>query len=140
MQFCYLTLGPNGWKGVSAGKLEETRGRSVGWGRGALLRRADERRREDENRGRVVLPHGFGVDVDGGRGERGGDAGVALVERDGRRAAGVGRGVSVQVIGGLEGVAMLAGRAEVQVVGLALGEVVVEGGSCQRREASPRPR
>ena len=33
----------------------------------------------------------------------------------------------------LEGVAVLAGRAKVQVVGLPLGEVVVEQGARQRR-------
>lgn len=37
------------------------------------------------------------------------------------------------MIRGLEGVAVFAGRAEVQVVGLALGEVVVERGTRERR-------
>ena len=34
---------------------------------------------------------------------------------------------------GLEGMAMLARRAEVQMARLALGEVMVEHGACQRR-------
>lgn len=40
----------------------------------------------------------------------------------------------MQVIRGLECVAVFAGNAEVQVVRLALGEVVVERGTRQRRK------
>ena len=38
----------------------------------------------------------------------------------------------VYMVCGLEGMAVFAGRAEVQVVGLALGEVMVEHGTRER--------
>ena len=60
--------------------------------------------------------------------------GIALVEGDREAAIGVcGRRVPVDVVLSLEGVAVFAGSAKVKVIGLTLGEVVVERSASQRR-------
>ncbi len=92
------------------------------------------RRRKYKDGGWLVLPQRRSVHVhvrcyDGRRDPR-----FALVQRDGRVAARRFARAWVIVERRLEGMDMLADRAEMQVPGLPLGEVVVERRSCQWRK------
>ena len=91
-------------------------------------------RRQYEDGGWLVLPQRRRVHIhvrcyDGRRDPR-----FALVQRDGRVAARRFARAWVIVERRLEGMDMLADRAEMQVSGLSLGEVVVERRSRQRSE------
>ena len=114
--------------------MREKRGGSAKWRRGVLPSRADNRRRENEDRSGQEATHRIRIHINGRGDDGGGDAGVALVEGNCSVAIRIcGRRVPVDVVLRFEGVAVFAGRAEVQVVGLAFGEVVVEHRTRERR-------